>query len=188
MNNDNKVGARIKMFRERIELSVEELAKNSGIEAALVKAVEAGEAQPAIGVLVKLSRALGQRLGTFMDGEAPRELVVSKLGADANEKKHGLETRAPFCNYTPLAAGKTDRHMEPLYIEMIPAPEGSPTSSHEGEEFLLVLEGEIEVKYGQQTLRVKKGETIYYNSVVPHLVAAAPGTTAKVCAVVYAPA
>ena len=187
MNNENKVGARIKMFRERIELTVEELARNSGVDAALVKAVEAGEAQPAIGVLVKLSRALGQRLGTFMDGEAPRELVLSKLGADAA----GVDAlgRSPqICNYVPLAAGKTDRHMEPLYIEMTPAPEGAPTSSHEGEEFLLVLEGEIEVKYGHQTLRVKKGETIYYNSVVPHLVAAAPGATAKVCAVVYAPA
>ena len=187
MKNENKVGARIKMFRERIELSVEELAKNSGIEAALVRAVEAGEAQPAIGVLVKLSRALGQRLGTFMDGETPTELVISKLGADATASAaHG---RSPqICNYVPLAAGKTDRHMEPLYIEMTPAPEGSPTSSHEGEEFLLVLDGEIEVKYGHQTHRVKKGETIYYNSVVPHLVAAAPGCTAKVCAVVYAPA
>jgi len=187
MNSGNKTGSRIRMFRERIELTVEQLAQNSGVEPALVRDIEAGEASPSIGVLIKISRALGQRLGTFMDGEAPRELVISKLGADAGEKSaHG---RSPLiCHYVPLAAGKTDRHMEPLYIEMNPAPENSPTSSHEGEEFLLVLEGEIEVKYGHSTHRVKKGETIYYNSVVPHLVAAAPGATAKVCAVVYAPA
>ena len=187
MNNENKIGARIKMFRERIELTVEQLAQNSGIEPALVRAIEAGEASPAIGVLIKLSRALGQRLGTFMDGEAPRELVLSKLGADA-DAKGAHERSAQICHYVPLAAGKTDRHMEPLYLEMQPAPAGTPTSSHEGEEFLLVLEGEIEVKYGHSTHRVKKGETIYYNSVVPHLVAAAPGATAKVCAVVYTPA
>jgi transcriptional regulator with XRE-family HTH domain len=187
MNNENKIGARIKMFRERIELTTGQLAQNSGVDLALVNAIEAGEASPSIGVLVKLSRALGQRLGTFMDGEAPCEIVLSKLGVDAAAKDaHGRS--AQICHYVPLAAGKTDRHMEPLYLEMLPAPAGTPTSSHEGEEFLLVLEGEMEVKYGQNTHRVKKGETIYYNSVVPHLVAAAPGMTAKVCAVVYTPA
>ena len=186
MSTDTKIGARVAMFRERIELTVEQLAQNAGLEPALVRAIEAGQASPAIGVLVKLARALGQRLGTFMDGETPRELVLSKLGADNTPDTHGRS--AQFCDYVPLAAGKADRHMEPLYIEMKPAPEGTPTSSHEGEEFLLVLEGEMEVTYGHQTHRVKKGETIYYNSVVPHLAAAAPGTTAKVCAVVYAPA
>ena len=185
MESENKIGARIKMFRERIELTVEALAQNSGVAPELVKAVEAGDVQPAIGVLVKLSRALGQRLGTFMDGEAPRELVISKLGAEMPETAHG---RSPeICRYFPLAAGKADRHMEPLYLEMQPAPANTATSSHEGEEFLVVLDGEIEVKYGHQTHRVKKGETIYYNSVVPHLVAAAPGSSAKVCAVVYTP-
>ncbi len=185
--NESKVGARIRMFRERIELTVEELAQNSGVDLALVKAVEAGEVYPAIGVLVKLSRALGQRLGTFMDGETPRELVISKLGTNGAAKgAHDRNTQ--ICHYIPLAADKADRHMEPLYIEMEPAPDGTPMSSHEGEEFLLVLDGEIELKYGHQTHRVKKGETIYYNSVVPHLVAATPGGYAKVCAVVYTPA
>ena len=187
MNDGNKIGARIRMFRERIELTVEQLAQNANLAPALVRDIEAGKATPAIGVLVKLARALGQRLGTFMDGETPRELVLSKLGPDPDA--NAAHDHSPqICHYVPLAAGKTDRHMEPLYIEMEPAPANTPTSSHEGEEFLLVLDGEIEVKYGHQTHRVKKGETIYYNSVVPHLVAAAPGGTAKVCAVVYAPA
>jgi quercetin dioxygenase-like cupin family protein len=77
--------------------------------------------------------------------------------------------------------------MEPFYIEMNPADAGTPISAHEGEEFMLVLEGEIEVTYGAEKHRVKKGETIYYNAVVPHLVAAAPGTTAKIFAMVYTP-
>jgi len=187
MNNDNKVGARIQMFRERIGLTVEELARNSGIEAALVKAVEAGKTQPPIGVLIKLARALGQRLGTFMDGVASSDPVISKLGAEDTD--HDTPGKYPqIYHYVPLAADKIDRHMQPLYIELNPADENTPMSSHEGEEFMLVLDGTLEVKHGQQTHLLKKGDTIYYDAVVPHRVAAAPGTTAKVCAVVYEPA
>lgn len=185
--NQSKVGARIKAFRKRLDLSVEELARNAALDPGLVERIETGTAYPPIGVLVKLSRALGQRLGTFMDGESPKDIVVCHIGNCDTKPTGAYEQHPSICHYVPLGADKADRHMEPLFIEMTPAPDNMPTSSHEGEEFLLVLEGAIQVKYGHDVYLLKQGETVYYNSVVPHLVAAAPGCTAKVCAVVYTP-
>jgi len=186
MTHDSKIGARIQMFRGRNELTVDQLAQNAGLDPALVRAIEAGKTQPPIGVLIKLARALGQRLGTFMDGVASNDPVVSKLGADDTD--HDTPGKYPqIYHYVPLAADKIDRHMQPLYIELNPADANTPMSSHEGEEFMLVLDGTLEVMYGPQTRLLKKGDTIYYDAVVPHRVAAAPGTTAKVCAVVYEP-
>ena len=186
MNNDNKIGGRIGAFRERAGMTVEELAQNSGTSPEFVKAVEAGDTQPPIGKLMRLSRALGQRLGTFMDGVASRDPVISRLGPDdANSDVPGNYPQ--IYHFVPLAADKIDRHMEPFYIEMNPADADTPVSAHEGEEFMLVLDGEIEVTYGAGKHRVKKGETIYYNAVVPHLVAAAPGGNAKLFAMIYTP-
>ena len=59
-------------------------------------------------------------------------------------------------------------------------------SSHEGEEFIYVMKGEIEVLYGQETYLVSEGDSIYYDSVVPHDLHAF-GDEAKILAVVYTP-
>ena len=88
-----------------------------------------------------------------------------------------------------LASGKVARHMEPFLIDVQPATAGDhKLSSHEGEEFLFVLEGAIEVEYGKETRVLAAGDSIYYDSIVPHQVRAADGASAKILAVVYAPA
>ena len=60
-------------------------------------------------------------------------------------------------------------------------------SSHEGEEFIYVLAGALEINYGKKTYRVETGDSIYYDSIVPHHVHAADGKDAKILAVIYAP-
>ena len=60
-------------------------------------------------------------------------------------------------------------------------------SSHEGEEFIYVLEGCIEINYGKDVYVLTQGDTIYYDSIVNHNVHAGSNCTAKILAVVYAP-
>ena len=61
-------------------------------------------------------------------------------------------------------------------------------SSHEGEEFIIVVSGEVVLRYGQNTYQLREGDSMYYNSVVPHQVVAANGAPASIYAVVYMPA
>ncbi|MDW5562130.1 MAG: cupin domain-containing protein [Methanomassiliicoccus sp.] len=186
MSASEKLGNRLKTYRERLGLSVEDLAKNAGIDAALVNNIENGTVYPAIGVLVKLSRALGQRLGTFMDDQfIPDPLIVRAAGRkEATTPHHGAGPGN--YHYYPLGKGKTDRHMEPMYIEIEPTSESS-LSSHEGEEFIIVVSGEIELTYGKEMYRLKAGDSMYYNSVVPHDVRAAGNAKAAIYAVIYTP-
>ena len=87
-----------------------------------------------------------------------------------------------------LASDKADRHMEPFIIDIHPSPnESHPLSSHEGEEFIYVLSGEIEIFYGKDVQRLSAGDSIYYDSIVPHDVHAAGEGDAKILAVIYAP-
>ena len=181
-----KVAERVRSYRERLQMTVEALAEKSGVSAGVVAAVEAGEVYPALGVLVKLSRALGQRLGTFMDDQYQPDPVIVRAGARAGEKATHKACSACGFSYFPLGRGKTDRHMEPFFVE-IAADATAQLSSHEGEEFIVVVAGEVELVYGGATQVLKTGDSAYYNSVVQHLVKAANGQPATICAVVFMP-
>lgn len=186
MTKAAELSTRIISFRERLQLSQEQLAVNAGISLSLLQAIEAGQSWPAVGVLVKLSRALGQRLGTFLDDHVrPDPLIVRAGEAKAGASPHTGEAAAPY-RYYSLGRGKADRHMEPLLVELEPGKEAK-LSSHEGEEFLIILSGEVELSYGLEKSILKPGDTAYYNSVVPHLVAASGEKPASLYAVIFQP-
>ena len=186
MTSSEKLGTRIRTYRERLGFTPEELAKNAGLDLTLLNNVEDNKAYPAIGVLVKLSRALGQRLGTFMDDQ----FIEDPLIVRADERKEdtaGSRGAGPdHAHYFALGKGKTDRHMDPFYIEFNGGGE-KQLSSHEGEEFIIVVSGKVELIYGTRTFVLGPGDSMYYNSVVPHHVGSATDETASIYASVYTP-
>jgi len=98
------------------------------------------------------------------------------------------ENLGSHLRFSALAQNKTDRNMEPFFINVGYCPTGDLPSHHEGEEFLYVLEGSVQLLYGQETYTLEKGDSIYYDSIVPHnLTTLAEGETAKVLAVTYTP-
>jgi len=186
LTTPDKLGTRIRTYRERLNMSVEDLAKNAGVDASLVRKAEDGEVYPPLGVMVKLSRALGQRLGTFMDDQVRPDPVITRYKDRAEETASHKEGAVGKYHYYPLAKGKTDRHMEPLYIVVQPCDD-SCTSSHEGEEFVIVVKGDVELVYGKERFILREGDSMHYNSVVPHHLGAANGEAAEIFAVIYTP-
>jgi quercetin dioxygenase-like cupin family protein len=78
--------------------------------------------------------------------------------------------------------------MEPFLIDIKPSSRNEPIlSSHEGEEFIFVLQGSITINYGKEIHILHKGDSIYYDSIVYHLVSALNGEPAQIVAVVYTP-
>ena len=78
--------------------------------------------------------------------------------------------------------------MEPFLIHIQAGSGKECTSTHEGEEFLYVLEGSIRVQYGSEQYVLQQGDSIYYDSIVDHLVTANDATGATILGVVYSPA
>ena len=90
--------------------------------------------------------------------------------------------------YHPLAQQKTGRHMEPFIIDINPSEEHHyQLSDHEGEEFIYVMEGQVELEYGKEKYVLNAGDSIFYDSIVKHHLHGAPGKSAKILAVVYIP-
>jgi transcriptional regulator with XRE-family HTH domain len=186
------VGFKIKSLRESKGLSVEEIAERSGLSVDQINNIENGQNLPSLGPLIKIARALGVRLGTFMDDNDALGPVVTRAEEREQNRSISFSNDAvdarKHMEYHPLAQQKAGRHMEPFIIDI--NPEDAPNfqlSAHEGEEFIYVMDGEVEIVYGKDTYLLKEGDSIFYDSIVKHHVHGAPGKSAKILAVVYIP-
>ena len=191
-SNNTVVGSKIKAIRESKNLSIEEIAERSGLTADQIISIENDQNLPSLGPLIKIARALGVRLGTFMDDNDALGPVITRAKdreADSSISfSNGATDARKHMEYHPLAQQKAGRHMEPFIIDI--NPEESPNfqlSAHEGEEFIYVMQGEVEIVYGKETYNLKEGDSIFYDSIVKHHVHGAPGKSAKILAVVYIP-
>ena len=185
MSNTNTfVGSKIKGLRETKNLSIEEVAESTGLSVEQINSIENDQNL--------IARALGVRLGTFMDDNDAIGPVVCRAEDRERESSisfsNGATDARKHMEYHPLAQQKAGRHMEPFIIDI--NPETTPEyklSAHEGEEFIYVMEGEVEVEYGKEKYLLKQGDSIYYDSIVKHHLHGAPGKSAKILALVYIP-
>ena len=191
MSNSNTiVGSKIKGIRESKNISIEEISERSGLSTDQIISIENDQYLPSLGPLIKIARALGVRLGTFLDDNDELGPVVCRA-EERNSSisfSNGATDARKHMEYHSLAKQKAGRHMEPFIIDIQPSEEKNfKLSAHEGEEFIYVMEGEVEIEYGKEKYNLKVGDSIFYASIVEHHVHGAVGKSAKILAVVYTP-
>ena len=191
MSVKNKIGAKVKMVRENRKLSIEDVSERTNLSVEQISSIEDGSLVPNLTPLIKIARVLGVRLGTFMDDDENLGPVVTRAKQEKavtrfSDRGNAINSDLDF--YT-LAQNKAGRHMDPFVIDIFPSSENEiKLSTHEGEEFIYVLEGEVEIKYGKETYQLKAGDSIYYESIVAHHVHSFGSEKAKILAIVYTPA
>ena len=184
------VTEKIKNLCAAKKISAEELAEGSGLTVPQVKRILEEERIPSLASIIKIARALGVRPGTFLDDSEAMGPVVTRHTKNfptVTFTSHLTDDHSHM-DFASLAAKKAGRNMEPFLIEIRPIKGEKSFSSHEGEEFLYVLEGTLVVYYGKETYELHPGDSIYYDSIVDHLVTAGDNSTATILGVVYAPA
>jgi transcriptional regulator with XRE-family HTH domain len=191
MAEKNTIGWKLQTVRTSRNLSVEQLADRAGLQTEVIGQIESGALVPSLAPLIRIARALGVRLGTFLDDQENVGPVLVRAGERrkvmyVSDKKEPSRSDLDFFS---LAADKAGRHMEPFLIDIYPSSAREVhLSAHEGEEFIYVMAGEVEIAYGTESHRLTTGDSIYYDSIVAHSVHCAGETPAKILAVVYAPA
>lgn len=189
--DENKLGNKITTLREAHHLSVQDLADRCSCDVEVVEGLEAGKLPPSLAPLIKITRALGVRLGTLMDDDenlGPAYIDREQMVEVERVKSLQTASDAGDLSYFSLAAGRPSRHMDPFIITVTPSGETDhELVGHEGEEWLFGMEGCIEIEYGKEVYVLHPGESIYYDSIVPHQVRAHDGQNAKFLAVVYTP-
>ena len=194
MGTNKIIGAKIKSIRESKQLSIEETAERSGLSIEQIERIEGNIDFPSLAPLIKIARVLGVRLGTFLDDQSELGPVVCRKKDSNNEASsiafsNNDSQARKHMEYHSLSQDKSGRHMEPFLIDVAPTEEGVNfvLSSHEGEEFIYVMEGVLEINYGKNTYILEEGDSIYYDSIVAHHVHAAANNTAKILGVIYTP-
>ena len=187
------VGSRIKQLRENKMISPEEFSERSGLSLDEIRRIEEDDQLPSLAPLIRMARALGVRLGTFLDDNDQLGPVLCRREDRKTEGINFSNSHATSHNdlvYFPLAEKKAGRSMEPFVIDVTSASASKTDyelTTHEGEEFIYVLHGSIEIIYGKKTYVVNEGESIYYDSIVEHNLHAATEAGARILAVVYTP-
>ena len=187
-------GKRISEIRKTYSLSREILAERSGVSVDLIERIEDDGHIPDLAPLIKIARGLGVRLGTLLDDHEQLGPVITRAGeaAASTRFKTGLPESANTTDahhgmsFNALAADKNSRHMEP-FIVTIESDAQQEKSTHEGEEFIYVLEGNLALEYGMDKDTLKMGDSVYYDSIVPHRVFSADNNPVKILAVIYTP-
>ena len=191
MDTSKIVGEKIKSLRENRNISMEELAQRSGLAVEQVERIENNIDLPSLAPLIKIARVLGVRLGTFLDDQDETGPVVCRKSGQMDSisfSNNAIHSRKHM-EYHSLSRSKADRHMDPFIIDVNPTDDNDfVLSSHEGEEFIMVMEGTMEICYGKNTYLLEEGDSIYYDSIVPHHVHGYQGQAAKILAVIYTPA
>lgn len=190
MSHVKNVGEKVRKVREFKNLSQEELAERSKLSKELIARIEENKDMPFLAPLIRIARSLGVRLGTFLDDASEMGPIIARSGKSKPgvSFSHKNSADPSHLSFYPLASDKAGRHMEPFMVDIQPTNESELLlSSHEGEEFIYVLSGEIELSYGTEVFKIAEGDSIYYDSVVSHHIHSANDKPARILAVVYAP-
>ena len=144
---------------------------------------------PPLGALIKLAKALEVKVGTFF-GDEPREsYAIVRKDERRNISRFASKEGVNYgYSYESLGFDKKDRHMEPFLVSLEPATvKSEKLSTHEGEEFIFILEGEMEAILGTHKDILYAGDCIYYDSTVPHKVQCHGNISTKILAVIWTP-
>lgn len=179
-----EIGVRIKSIREEKGLSLDQLSKLTGFDVELLSNIESSKVQPQLGTIIKLSKALDSAFGRIVSGVGDKLYSVTRK----NEQKivsrsTSRKGRKQLYTYKSLAPEVKGRHMEALIVQLEENPEDE-MSVHEGEEFIYVLNGTVLLNIGGDKFELEPGDSAYYLSTTPHLIASKSGK-ATILAVLY---
>ena len=182
-----EMAARIRELRSVTGYSVEEMAAKTDVTPAEYLACEAGEQDLNFAFLYRCALAFGVDVTDLIRGSSPklRGYTVTRRGEGQRiEQAHGMV-------YYNMAASFKNRIADPLFTTAIYDAEAEHSdialTTHEGQEFDLVLKGSLKVQVGEHSEVLHEGDTIYYNSSTPHGMVAVGGEDCVFYAVVLYP-
>ena len=183
--NLSDLGRRIRAVRLSRRLTLEEVVSRADFTVSWLSKLENGQLSPSLEGLVKLATVLECGVDTLVAGlSMPPRYVAVKDGHGRIEPAAG--GRRGGMSIEHRADEWRDRSMHPVILHLPTNGSKGSRESFAGERFLLVLEGEIKLEYGDELLVLGRGDSIYLHGAIPHALSpAARGATAKVLSVVH---
>ena len=177
-----QIAARLHGLREVLELTEQEVADACQLTIEDYRELESGTRDISVSTLQKISRHYGISLDVLMFGEEPKmsSYFLTRKGTGIS-----VERRKAY-KYEALASGFRGRIADPFIVTVEPKPEGTPVqfNSHQGQEFNLVVEGRLLLNINGKELILNQGDSLYFNSALPHGMLALDGKPVKFWAII----
>lgn len=182
--NEELIAKNVKALRKRNKMTLQELADLTGLTKGYLSKIERSKKAPPYSTLNRIAQALGIDVRFLLNENSPAaqdpHISFTKKGEGAN-----IENVGTLYGYTyeALASGKVGKNMQPYILE--PAFDEKAVFQHEGEEFLYVLEGKHEFVYDGRKYIMEEGDSVYFDSAVPHTGRSLGKKRAKLLAVMF---
>ncbi|GAB6069214.1 helix-turn-helix domain-containing protein [Thiomicrorhabdus hydrogeniphila] len=165
---DLHIGKIINNARKNQNLTIADIAQQSGISRGMLSKIENGQVSPSLDSLQKISRALGVPISAFFkefDNEESQAQLVR-----ANEKLEVVRRGTKVGHTYHLLAYNNGPHktFEPFLISLDNKSEVFPSFSHEGTVFMYLLDGEMVYRHGKKTYHMKPGDSLTYDATISH--------------------
>jgi transcriptional regulator with XRE-family HTH domain len=165
----SRIGKNMKALRQGMGLSQKNLAVATGLSPTLISRIESGLVMPSIATLQEIAHSLKSDIGYFFKGEETKSYVITRKGSRkvslANRGKKGKVTYG----LELLAEGMENPFMEPCIVtEYAKANEEFQLAKHDGQEFIYVLEGKLELTLGEEKFTLTEGDAAYFLGEIPH--------------------
>lgn len=184
----HSIGERIRGLRVEKGLSIGDVALQSGLSESIISGVEAETLSPPLGTIINLAKTLQVTLGELFGDSADSPFCIVR----SDDRKTVSRFNSPGgksggYSYESLGHQKQNRQMEPFLVTLSPSkdPEVEP-NQHDGEEILFVLEGQVDVRLADHKDILNPGDSIYFDSNLPHIVSCHGNAPATILAVIYA--
>ncbi len=177
------IGERIRGLRDACGISAATLAAECGITERELDSFERGETDIPVGTLHTIAKRFNVELNTLLTGEEPHLhgycLTRRASGVTVNRR---LDYR-----YKSLAYTFADRKAEPFLVTVEPKPAGEPIhlNTHLGQEFDYVIEGSLVVSLNGKEFTLNEGDSLYFDSGIPHGMRALNGKSARFLACIF---
>ena len=157
------LGGKLKALRLAKNLTLQQVAKQAHCTAAHLSQIENDKASPSIATLKKIAAVLEARIVDFFDDETEDDPVVL-------DPSQWVRVSLPRwkADIKQMVRMVKHRHMQPFYTVIQPGGGAKEDYHHVGEEFGLVLEGELTLRLGENVYQVPAGSSFYYSSTQPH--------------------
>ncbi len=162
--NVSNVAARLRELREVCGYSVELLAKEISIDANTYRQYEQDGRDIPISVIFAVANLFQVDFNEILTGNSGKLSTYHVVRAGEGKPVD----RAPGYSYSDLAYRYSHKIMQPLLVNLEPTEEQPHLMTHKGQEFNYVLEGSIAVVFGDREIVLNAGDSIYFNSSLPH--------------------
>ena len=170
-----EIAERIVIAREASGMSVEQAAKSLGVNKYEYQDFESGQIDIPVSSILKIATLYNVDVATLLTGEEPRRMTysVTRKGEGVSVERHKRY------KYKALVSDFIGKKANFFIVTADASDENVQFSSHEGQEFLFVVDGTMELHFNDDRVILNEGDSVFFNSSISHAVRTVDGARAK---------